>query len=83
MDVREGLARGVISAGETWTRTLLSFVEESLSRLPDGGTTDRAGLQNLADAAVGETEDGVTGTHNLAPEDQVIVRTGYLTYVIQ
>ncbi|KAG7007639.1 hypothetical protein G7Y79_00009g027480 [Physcia stellaris] len=81
--VHDGLARGVISAGETWTRTLLSFVEESLSRLPDGGTTDRAGLQNLADAAVGETEDGVTGSHNLAPEDQVIVRTGYLTYVIQ
>lgn len=83
MDVHEGLARGVISAGETWTRTLLSFVEESLSRLPDGGTTDRAGLQNLADAAVGETDDGGTGNNALAPEDQVVVRTGYLAYVIQ
>lgn len=68
-------------AGEkVWTSTIIKFVEESLSRLPNGGTTDRAGLQHLADAAVGKTEAGKTGS--TAVEDQDRAPAGYLTYVV-
>lgn len=42
----------------------------------DDGTTDRAGLQHLADAAVGETEAGL-----VADEYKIIAPVGYLIHV--
>ena len=65
-----------------WATVMKKFAEESLSRLSDGDTTDRAGLQHLADAAVGETEAGNPGSGQEAPKDPVVAPVGYLTYVV-
>ena len=65
-----------------WGPVIKKFAEESLSRLSDGDTSNRAGLQHLADAAVGEAEAENSGNGQEALKDQVIAPVGYLTYVV-
>ena len=65
-----------------WAGVIKKFAEESLSRFSDGDTTNRAGLQHLADAAVGETEAENPGSSQEAPKDPVVAPVGYLTYVV-
>ena len=73
---------GVFTDGTMWDGVIKKFAEESLSRLPDGDTTNRAGLQHLADAAVGETEAGNSGNGQEAPKDPDATPVGYLPYII-
>lgn len=72
----------IFTDGTMWAGVIKKFAEESLSRLSEGDTTNRAGLQHLADAAVGETEAGNPGTGQEALKDPVVVPVGYLTYVV-
>ncbi|KAL8787862.1 MAG: hypothetical protein Q9195_007602 [Heterodermia aff. obscurata] len=68
--------------GTMWAGVIKKFAEESLSRLSEGDTANRAGLQHLADAAVGETEAGNSGSGQEAPKDPILAPVGYLTYVV-
>ena len=65
-----------------WADVIKKFAEESLSRLSDSDTTNRAGLQHLADAAVGETEAGNAGSGQGVHKDAAVAPVGYLTYVV-
>ena len=79
------LAQGriILPAGPMWADTLGRSAAASLATYSglsagrtngDDDTTDRAGLQHLADAAVGETDD-------VAAEYKVTAPVGYLIHV--
>ena len=63
--------------GRSTSASLSAYRGDSVEKANgDDGTTDRAGLQHLADAAVGETEAG-----SVSAEYKVTAPVGYLTHV--
>ena len=83
-----------IGAGDRWLTALKKFAAASMSQHQDApgaanGGPDRAGLQHLADAAVGETETAAGGNNSRASsrrgsrEYTHTVPKGYLTTLAQ
>ena len=84
--LHDGLTSGNITIldGAPWTGVITRFITSSLSAHDErpngeGEVGDRAGLQHLADAAVGETEAG-GNSEQVASEHTVTAPVGYLLY---
>lgn len=90
-ELHQALVDGFITAGDRWTTPLKNFVaaniQQHLSSSGGPGTNgassgpDRAGLQHLADAAVGETEAEMEGESGGRGENEysTVAPKGYLT----
>lgn len=90
-ELHQALVDGFITADDRWTTPLKNFVaatiQQHLSSRSGPGTNgapsgpDRAGLQHLADAAVGETEAEMEGGNEGRGENEysTVGPKGYLT----
>jgi len=88
-ELHQALVDGFITAGDRWTTPLKNFVATNIQHHlssgpgPNGAPSgpDRAGLQHLADAAVGETEAEMEGESGGRGENEysTVAPKGYLT----